>query len=274
MDHRYGIPEMRFRLQHRRRPQGKWVPRNKFYDDLHALLVTVLKADKLIVVGDFNVRVGTDHAAWRGGLRPHCLDGSNENGLPLLRTCAEHRLTLTNTYFRLLMQEKTTWMHPRSQHCHLLDYVPVWRRDQRDVLVTKAIPGAYGWTDHRLVISKIWMRLQPRRIPQVVAAADKNASVENRWCQLWDTVQSTALAVLGRTRRQHQDWFDDNDAAISNLLVEKKRLHKAYVTRLTNDNRAAFYCSHRLVQQRLSEMQDGWTTRKTEEVQSYAARKE
>nr|VZI48378.1 unnamed protein product [Spirometra erinaceieuropaei] len=36
-------------------------------------------------------------------------------------------------------------------------------------------------------------------------AADENASVENRRCQLWDTVQSTALAVLGRARRQHQD---------------------------------------------------------------------
>nr|VZI47175.1 unnamed protein product [Spirometra erinaceieuropaei] len=57
------------------------------------------------------------------------------------------------------------------------------------------------------------------------AAAAENASVENRWCQLRDTVQSTALAVLGRAPRQHQDWFDDNDAAIRNLLAEKNRLH-------------------------------------------------
>nr|VZI41450.1 unnamed protein product [Spirometra erinaceieuropaei] len=49
------------------------------------------------------------------------------------------------------------------------------------------------------------------------AAATENASVENRWCQLRDTVQSTALAVLGRAPRQHQDWFDDNDAAIERL---------------------------------------------------------
>ncbi|BHF63833.1 hypothetical protein SprV_0200682800 [Sparganum proliferum] len=39
--------------------------RNKFYEDLHDLLATVSKADKLIVLGDFNARVGTDHAAWR-----------------------------------------------------------------------------------------------------------------------------------------------------------------------------------------------------------------
>nr|VZI05636.1 unnamed protein product [Spirometra erinaceieuropaei] len=75
--------------------------------------------------------------------------------------------------------------------------------DQRDVLVTKAISGAEEWTDHRLVISKIPIRLQPRRRPQgltpselaqrldnLPVAADaadayaaENASVENRWWQ-------------------------------------------------------------------------------------------
>ncbi|BHF75732.1 hypothetical protein SprV_0501882800 [Sparganum proliferum] len=140
--------------------------RDKFYEDLHALLATVSKTDKLIVLGDFNARVGTDHTAWRGVLGPHGLRGSNDNGLLLLRTCAEQRLILTNTLFCLPDREKATWRHPRSRQWHLLDYVLVRRRDQRDVLVTKAIAGADGWADHRLVISKIRIRLQPRRRPQ------------------------------------------------------------------------------------------------------------
>nr|VZI22272.1 unnamed protein product [Spirometra erinaceieuropaei] len=67
-----------------------------------------------------------------------------------------------------------------------------------------------------------------------------------------------------------QDWFDDNDAAIGNLLAEKNRLYKAYVDRPTDDNRAACYRSRRLVRQRLREMQDTWMTRKAEEIQGYA----
>ncbi|BHF73369.1 hypothetical protein SprV_0401645000 [Sparganum proliferum] len=280
------------------------------------LLATVSKADKLIVLGDFNARVGTDHATWRGVLGAHGLRGSNDNGLLLLRTCAEHRLILTNTFCCLPEREKATWRNPRSRQWHLLDYVLVRRPDQRDVLVIKAIEGADGWTDHRLVISKMHIRLQPRRRPQgkrppgkldiallflpdnhlhfskelarrldnlpVAAAADaatadaaaENAFVENRWCQMRDTVQSTALAVLVRARRQHQDWFDDNDAAISNPLDEKNRLHNAYVDHPTDDNRAAFYRSHRLVQQRLREIQDAWTALKAEEIQGYAERNE
>ncbi|BHF78099.1 hypothetical protein SprV_0602120900 [Sparganum proliferum] len=290
--------------------------KDKFYEDLHALLATVSKADKLVVLGDFNARIGTEYTAWRGVLGPHGLRGSNDNGLLLLRTCAEHRLILTNTFFCLSEREKATWRHPRSRQWHLLDYVLVRRRDQRDVLVTKAIAGADGWTDHRLVISKMRIRLQPRRRPQgkrppgklnsallslpahhlrfsnelaqrldnlpiaavaaveAVDVAAENASVENRWCHLRDTIQSTALAVLGRARRQHQDWFDDNDAVISNLLAEKNRLHKAYVDHPTTDNEAAFYRSRRHLQQRLREMQDAWTARKAEEIQGYANRKE
>nr|VZI25500.1 unnamed protein product [Spirometra erinaceieuropaei] len=102
------------------------------------------------------------------------------------------------------------------------------------------------------------------------AAAAENASVENRWCQLRDTVQSTALAAHGRAPRQHQDWFDDNDAATRNLLAEKNRLHKAYVDHPTDATKAAFYRSRRQLQQRLREMQDAWTARKTEELQGYA----
>ncbi|BHF79977.1 hypothetical protein SprV_0702310100 [Sparganum proliferum] len=278
--------------------------RDKFYEDLHALLATVSKADKLVVLGDFNDRVGTDHTAWRGVQGPHGLGGSNDNGLLPLRTCTEHRLLLTNTFFCLPEREKATWRHPRSRQWHLLDYVLVRRRDQRDVLVTKAIEGADGWTDYRLVISKMRIRLRPRRRPRgkrppgklniaflslpahnlhfsnelaqwldnlpisAVAAAEavdvaaENASVENRWCHLRDTIQSTALAVLGRARRQHQDWFDDNDAAISNLLAEKNRPHKAHVDHPTADNKSAFYRSRRHLQQRLREMQDAWTARK------------
>nr|VZI08871.1 unnamed protein product [Spirometra erinaceieuropaei] len=278
--------------------------RDKFYEDLHALLATVSKADKLIILGDFNARVGKDHTAWRGVLGPHGLRGSNDNGLMLLRTCAEHRLILTNTYFCLPEREKATWRHPRLRQWHLLDYVLVWRRDQRDVLVTRAIAGADRWTDHRLVISKMRIRLQPRRRPQgkrppgklnvallslpahhlhfsnelaqrldnlpIAAAADdaaaddaaaaaKNASVENRWCQLRDTVQSTALAVLDRAPRQHQD----EEPSTQSLLDHP-----------TDATKAAFYRSRRQLQQGLREMQDAWTARKAEQIQGYADRNE
>ncbi|BHF71888.1 hypothetical protein SprV_0401494900 [Sparganum proliferum] len=74
--------------------------KTKFYVDMHALLATVPNSNKLSVRGEFNVRIGTDCAAWRGVLGPYNLNGSNDNYLLLLRICAEHLLILTNTSLR------------------------------------------------------------------------------------------------------------------------------------------------------------------------------
>ncbi|VDL90925.1 unnamed protein product [Schistocephalus solidus] len=109
-----------------------------------------------------------------------------------------------STFFCLPMWQKVAWMHPRPRPWHLLDYVLVRRRDPQDVPVTKAIPGADGWTDHHLVNSKMRLRLQPCTRPQML-----------------ETVQSNTLDVLGRVRCQKQHWFDENDAAINALLAEK-----------------------------------------------------
>ncbi|VDL96091.1 unnamed protein product [Schistocephalus solidus] len=103
---------------------------------------------------------------------------------------------------------------------------------------------------------------------------DADISVDNCWCQLRDIVQYTTLDVLGHARRKHQDWFDDNNAAIKSLLVEKNRLHKAYVNRPTAANKRAFYRSRRFLQQRLRETRDAWMTRKAEEIKGYADRNE
>ncbi|VDL93125.1 unnamed protein product [Schistocephalus solidus] len=119
-------------------------------------------------------------------------------------------------------------MHPRSRRRHLLDYVLDRRRDRQYVLVAKAIRDAECWMDHSLFSSKTRLRLQPLGRPQdfnkqltqkreEMQAADDNATMETRLCQLRNVIQSTALAILGHARSQHQDYLDDNDAEISNL---------------------------------------------------------
>ena len=83
------------------------------------------------------------------------------NGLLLLRKCAEHDLLITNTVFKLPNLNKTSWMHPRSKHKHLIYYVIVRKTDRQDVRVTKTMCGA-----NRLVVSKLNLRIQPARRPQ------------------------------------------------------------------------------------------------------------
>ena len=55
---------------------------------------------------------------------------------------------------------------PSLQTKASLAYVIVRRKDRQDVKVTKTMCGADCWTDHRLVVSKLNLRIQPVRQQQ------------------------------------------------------------------------------------------------------------
>nr|VZI47515.1 unnamed protein product [Spirometra erinaceieuropaei] len=68
--------------------------KNKFYEDMHVLL-----ADKPVVLGDLDARVGTDYVDG--------IAGFSDNGPSSSSSCAKHLL--------LLMRWKATWLHLRSR---------------------------------------------------------------------------------------------------------------------------------------------------------------
>lgn len=85
-----------------------------FYEHLRNTIAAVPQSDKLIILGNFNARVGKDHRAWNRVICKHGIEKCNSNGLLLLERCASHNLLITNNVFRLLNRNKTPWMHPCS----------------------------------------------------------------------------------------------------------------------------------------------------------------
>ena len=124
---------------------------NAFYDELDRLLTSTQKSDKLFLLGDLNARLDRDFNICTDVIGHDRLGMQNSNEARLLETCAVHQLVVSNTLFRLSDKQKTSWMHPRSRHWHLADYVITRRRDIRDVKVARAMRGAECWTDHRLI---------------------------------------------------------------------------------------------------------------------------
>ncbi|VDM01946.1 unnamed protein product [Schistocephalus solidus] len=186
--------------------------KDKFYEDLHALLAAVSKVNKLIVLGDFNARVGIDNTAWQGVLGPHGLGSCNDTGFLLLRTCAEHRLLLTNTFFHLPTWEKAT-------------------RDRQDLLSTKAIRDADGWTHHRLVISQMRLRRRPQgsmlsrntRIDDEVAQRISKASQTFGRLQasVWNRHGihlNTKLKIMGKKKRNGPSGLCKNETVEATTL--------------------------------------------------------
>ena len=70
--------------------------KDSFYDCLRATLQAVPHNDRLVLLGDFNARVGTNHNVWAGVVGRHGLGNANSNGIRLLNLCSEFGLVITN----------------------------------------------------------------------------------------------------------------------------------------------------------------------------------
>ena len=129
--------------------------KERFYESLKATIGRVPSSDKLIVLGDFNARVGRDHETWERVIGHHGMGNENANGSLLLNMCAEHQLTITNMLYQQANKYKASWLHPRSKHWHLIDYVIVQQRDSRDVTKICTMGATTCWSDHRMVRSRM-----------------------------------------------------------------------------------------------------------------------
>ncbi|XP_076041849.1 uncharacterized protein LOC143025728 [Oratosquilla oratoria] len=278
------------------------VNKDSFYNVLSEAVGVTPKEGKLVILGDFNARVGSSQHLWEGVLGPHGIGKCNENGLCLLSFCAEYGLTITNTLFYLRNKHKTTWRHPRSGQWHLLDYVIVRQQDRKDVLITKVMRGADCWTDHRLVRTKLRLHLRPpaRKVPptkkiNVAALCNREISsalkeeldgrvevvlqdgeeittelLTEKWGAVADVLTDCSTRVLGTTRRRHRDWFDDQRGDIQTLIDERNRLNARYLRNPTNGNHEKLKAARSQAQRELRRMQNSWWTQLAAEIQGYA----
>ncbi|KAK7004577.1 craniofacial development protein 2 [Biomphalaria glabrata] len=106
--------------------------KENLYSDLNSAIIKTPKTDKLIMLGDFNARVGSGWKTWSNILGRHGIGHFNSNGALLLEMGTAHKLTITNTLFQLPHRKKTSWMHPRFKHWHQIDFIIVKQSDRQD----------------------------------------------------------------------------------------------------------------------------------------------
>ena len=177
------------------------------YNQLASVLSGIPRTDKLLLIADFNARIGRENDNWPLVMGTHVIGKCNSKGELLLGLCSEFELIVTNTIFKQKGERKTTWMHPRSRHWHTIDFIITRCRDKMDIHSTRAMRGANCWTDHQMLRSKVAFRIRQKhnrqgtsKPPELNTAnlsiISHSKSLSRRWA---------VLSPNGRRRKtQHQ----------------------------------------------------------------------
>lgn len=219
-----------------------------FYNELETCMDQVPKREPLIVLGDFNAKVGStkNESGLRHIVGLYGLGTRNDRGERLIQFAADNNLTIMNTVFKQHPRRLYTWTSPDGKHRNQIDYVMIRTRWRSSICNAHTLPGADCLSDHELLICGLKLKLRncttkkiSRRIEivdreafyetlQNVKGTSTNAIHDGESESLWQsakTIIKDAVKIsqprLGVAKRQH--WMSWSTWK----LVEKRRKEKA-----------------------------------------------
>ena len=130
----------------------------KFYEDLQDLLELTPKKDVLFIIGDWNVKLGSQKLS--GVTGKFGLGVWNEAGQRLIEFCQENSLVIANTLSQQHKRSLYTWTSPDCQYRNQIDYITCSRRWRSSLKSAKTRLGADCGSDHKLLIAKFRLKLK------------------------------------------------------------------------------------------------------------------
>lgn len=208
--------------------------KNGFYEKLETEYEKIPKEDTIIVLGDFNARIGKeDHLRQIAG-KETIHEKSNDNGERLWNMAMRTNLIIGSTIYKHPSRHKVTWMAPDRKTYTQIDHVLISKRKRTDLTDVRTYRGANADTDHFLVVAKIRQKIKRniKRIPKkwdlkkfeshnkkVEYAAlmnellshqnDKAQNIQQDWQQIKDTVNNVANEIIGTIKGVNKQWFNE-----------------------------------------------------------------
>ncbi|XP_047500203.1 uncharacterized protein LOC125046469 [Penaeus chinensis] len=222
--------------------------KDEFYENLCATLLKVPPKDQVILLGDFNARVGSDYEAWPSCLGKLNVGKVNENGQRLLEFCTRFNLCVANSFFQTKPQNKVSWRHPRSKHWHQLDLVLVRRSNLNSIKVVRSYHSADCDTDHLLVCCKV--KLFPKKMffskakgkPRLNTANMQDPVLVSQFTNLFEKEHSIIESDPAEKRWQSlkslksSDWFETKSKILNPVIVKKRQMQCEYNKHPSREN--------------------------------------
>jgi exonuclease III len=221
-----------------------------FYMDLQQILDEVPKKDAILIIGDWNAKVG--ETAVPGIVGKFGLGKRNVAGERLIDFCQENQMIITNTCFQQPKRRLYTWTTPNGQHRNQIDYILCNRRWKSSITSVKTRPGADCGTDHELLLACFRIKLKQHHKPTHTAKPDLQnipykykVEVKNRFDalnlidkepeELWQEIRDiindeTKRNIPTIPKKKKNNWISSSTLEIAKRRQEAK----------ANGNRQAF----------------------------------
>ena len=94
--------------------------------------------------------------------------------------------------------------------------------------------------------------------------------MDDHWTSLRDTLYTTTREVVGFQKRQHRDWFDENNNVITDLLYNKHQYLEKALCNDTPENRRLYRAARSHCQRELHRLQNQWWLKQARDIESFA----
>jgi len=94
-----------------------------FYSSLQDQIDQTPRHDILILMGDFNAKVGTDNVGYEACMGKEGVGERNDNGQRLVDVCMENGLVIGGTIFKHKNIHKLSWVSPDGRTSNQIDHI-------------------------------------------------------------------------------------------------------------------------------------------------------
>jgi len=213
----------------------------------------------VILLGDFNAKIGRNVTKWKGVIGAHSLsDRTCTNGERLLDLCASRDLCIGGTLFPHKDIYKYTWTHPSSKWKNQIDHICISRTWRKSLLDVRTKRSADIGSDHELVLAKVKIKLaaQVKTKPMkkkffVQRLSDPGTSVlyqteitnrfaalserpiptdqetlDARWNEVKTVISDAAESTIGRKPKPKDCWISEETRGLMKQRGRQGALHK------------------------------------------------
>lgn len=225
---------------------------DQLYKEIKELMGLVKKSEGLIIMGDFNAKVGQGRVEDVVG--DFGLGDRNNRGDKLIQFCQEEKLVITNTWFKLPPRRLYTWQSPQHTKDHIIrnqiDFILINQRYRNGLHGVRTYPGTDIGSDHNPVVGKLKIKLKriKRRsinkidinnlrkpevqikvrekvneaIAEITSLSQRPTNIEDTWNNFKSAIATVTKNEIGPPSSKKKKWMTDEILS----LMDKRRSFK------------------------------------------------